>query len=633
MAAITLTPNVDDAVSLELHDRDPFYVAQPGPTLPIVAYDEEYAESQDTEGGRRVRSRATNPEGSIPLLLSVNDPIDFWAALDDLQQTVELCRRKGGELTYAPDDGTSVTYDLESIRISELPQEFVHLRTAMPVLEFTCRPYGRLAPITLVTNATSTDPIQSVSLPDIPGSVPALVEATITDSATQARDHLEVGLDDAWDGTAALLTDSASLSVSGLAGATATRTGAYSGATNNVRRATLATSPVGITGATGLTHKGRHRAKVRIYASGTGPVYLRAAWRIGSGPWTRNKWVQAFVLGNFSEVDLGVVVGNDSGTLTVRVEAYSETSGDTLDVDYLIMFPTAKYAKAKVPVTGIPAAEAFSYRDAFNQTAGNLSGKSPDTGSGTWTEAGTAPNFTVVAGAAHNLTRASAAARFATLGSATGDQASTVEVDPSVVGTYGVLARYVDTSNYLYGAITRTAGATSKVTLDVVEVIAGTATTLYSSADMRRLTSTVITLVAGAGEWIAAVDSTVYASGYRSSLDSGGTLATGKIGIYDSGSGSTHTFDNFASWTPTTQHVIAASGAVILDHESIARSDGTRPPTFEGNYLTCPPAGRESRTHRLAVKLRRLNVDGLPNANIADNQRVDVTVTPRVALL
>lgn len=71
---------------------------------------------------------------------------------------------------------------------------------------------------------------------------------------------------------------------------------------------------------------------------------------------------------------------------------------------------------------------------------------------------------------------------------------------------------------------------------------------------------------------------------------------------------------------------------MILDDDSIARSDGTRPPHFEGHYLTCPPAGREDRTHRLAVKMRRADVDTAPDTQIADSQRVDITVTPRVVL-
>jgi hypothetical protein len=202
----------------------------------------------------------------------------------------------------------------------------------------------------------------------------------------------------------------------------------------------------------------------------------------------------------------------------------------------------------------------------------------------------------------------------------------------------GPAIRFTDASNYLMVSPNLANSA-----LDVRLTVAGTPTTLASVLVNFKLNQWY-TLRLGAtsvGQWAAwycmglVGDMVPIGDGFNSSLASG-TLSSGYAGLVDYNSGSspvTRSFDNFSAWTPNPQNVTAASGAVILDHESIARSDGTRPPEFTGSYLKCPPAGREDRTHRLAVKLRRNDIDTLPDANISDGQRVDVTAIPRVALL
>lgn len=864
-ATLTLTPNTSGGVSQALNDRNPFTVAQEGFSLPTPQYDEEYAESIDTEGGRRVRSRPQNPTGKIPLQVRGANIAAVWTALSNLQQTVETCRRYGGVLAYTPTGGTAVSYDLESIHISDLPQDELTFSRARPVLEFVARPYGRLTPVTIAAAATSSDPIQSVPLLDIPGSVDALIEATITDVAAQARDHLEVGLDDdlpaqaaystavladtpalywrlgasgttdqsgnarngtgaggitiggqspgalvgdtdaatdfdgtddritssyapftagstitvegwawrdtssgadvlfgtssgstptwlyiasgsqnvvfspdntalttwtsAWPGnaqwvhwaftfnetsnnaslyingvlvstqtqatnystpgnfaigtragtfdpfdgkmdevavytsalsatrirahyligrgnyTTPFLIDSKELTASGLAGTSSTRTGAYLDSSNNVYRATLATVPVGVCEATGLNHRSRQRVKARVYASGTGPYYARVAFRIGSGPWTRGSWVTCLD-DVFNEIELGIVSPNpDVGTLTVRIEAYTSTPGDTFDVDYILLIPTSKYAKARCPFDGIPYSPVFSASDAFNQTAGALNAKTADLG-GAWTTSGSATDLAVVAGSSHNLQRSTtsdASPRFAVIGSAAGSQAvSVLESASGLVSAtptvqLGVVARFVDSSNYLV-ATWRPYATPYVITVD--EVLAGVTTNLYTgSAPGIGQNSQVVLAVAG-GNWIFGFANgsnvpVVVSSGYRASLDTG-ALASGKVGIFDystSSSAVTRVYDNFAAWVPDVQHVTAASGAVIIDHESIARSDGTRPSEFEGSYLRSAPEGREGRTARMVVKLRRTDVDTTPDTQIADAQQVSVSATPRVALV
>lgn len=829
---LTLTPSLSSAVAQALNDRNPFYLAADGLDLPVVSYDEEYAESIYMEGGRRVRSREQNPEGKVTLMLTGGlTGSQVRTYLDQLEQTVQACRVYGGTLALALEGTTTVTYDLESISLTALDVGEFQFARAVAEISVTTRPYGRLAPVSLVTNATSSDPIQSVSLADIPGSAPALVQATVTDTATQARDHLEIGLDadydpstrtnlvtnpsfetnttgwstsvpayhlnsgavltrvaptvvqsgsyvgqivtpgsaaaegvayafsgytflagtaytlsmrvmasaatnvdlvlgkasaDAarsdlslaagtwtdisvtwtpaadgstvyavlrtdqggspvartiqidkvmveaassagsyfdgrvggiWTGTADASTsmlgtfplyDSAWMDTTGLAGSATTRTGAYS--SNGVIRATLASTQVGICEKTALTHKGRHRVKARVYGTDTGPMYARVAYRVASGSWTRNGWVRVPAMDAFYEIDLGLVQALPAGTLTVRIEAYSEAGGDTLDVDYLLLIPAYRWAKAKGTVE--PGAT-FATWDTFDQSAGNLDAPKAANIGGNWAEFNrTGANGFQVETTGHTAQRTTVSDAsldnggcYAVLGSAvaTCTVQATVKVSQFYESEqrFGLLARYADTNNWVALVLSDHTGPSYigyalvllKKKAGSVSEIAYWGSSIFSIPNYAHL----LRLELGAdGSYRTYWGGTLLSSGSDPDLVTGGTLASGKCGLYDAYTqavASTRNYDDFQTTTPSATHVIDASGAVVLGDDSIARSDGTRPPSFEGSYLTVPPAGREDRTHRLAVKMRRSDVDIAPDADITDSQRVDVTVTPRVVLL
>lgn len=826
---LTLTPNLSGGVAQALNDRNPFYIAQDGLDMPVVSYDEEYAESIYMEGGRRTRSREQNPEGKVTLHLTGGlSGSQVRTYLDQLEQTVQACRVYGGVIALALEGTTTVYYDIESISLSTLGVADFQFERVSVELSVTTRPYGRLAPVSLVSNATSSDPIQSVSLANIPGSAPALVQATVTDTATQARDHLEIGLDadydpstrtnlvtnpsfetnttgwstsvpayhlnsgavlsrvtptvaqsgsyvgqivtpgaanaegvayafsgytflagtaytlsmrvmadaatdvdlilgkasaDAawsdlslaagtwtdisvtwtpaadgstvyavlhtdlggspvartiqidkvmveaassagtyfdgrvggiWTGTADASTsmlgtfplyDSAWLDTTGLAGSATTRTGAYS--SNGVIRTTLASTQVGICEKTGLPHKGRHRVKARVYGTDTGPMYARVAYRVASGSWTRNGWVRVTALDGFYELDLGLVTGPAAGTLSVRVEAYSEAGGDTLDVDYLLLIPAYRYAKAKGETT--PGAT-FATWDTFDQSAGNLDAPKAANIGGNWAEANRtgADGFQVeTTGHTAQRTTVSDASLdgggcYAYLGSAVA--ACTVQATVKFYQTvnegsrFGLLARYSDTNNWV--ALVLVSVGLEVPSLSLYKKKSGTVSRVawWNSGlfDTKNYTHLLRLDLGVDGFYRTYWGGTLLSSGSDPDLATGGALASGKCGLYDaytSSSANTRNYDDFQTTTPSATHVIDASGAVVLGDDSIARSDGTRPPSFEGSYLTVPPAGREDRTHRLAVKMRRSDVDIAPDANIGDSQRVDVTVTPRVVLL
>lgn len=124
------------------------YVQQDGLVLPVVSREDTYAEGSDSEGRTRVRSRALNSEaGSFSVFFKATSAALFWDAVDNLQELVESAHRNKGTLTYAPPGGVAVTFDLEAINVTDLPQKGVHLRQfhGEATVSFESKPYGRLA--------------------------------------------------------------------------------------------------------------------------------------------------------------------------------------------------------------------------------------------------------------------------------------------------------------------------------------------------------------------------------------------------------------------------------------------------------------------------------------------------------
>jgi len=124
------------------------YVQQDGLSLPVVTTENTYAEGSDSEGRTRIRSRATNSEaGSFAVFFKGATDALFWDAVDNLQELVLSAHRNKGTLTYTPPNGVAVTYDLEAINVTDLPQRGVLLahRHGEATVSFETKPYGRLA--------------------------------------------------------------------------------------------------------------------------------------------------------------------------------------------------------------------------------------------------------------------------------------------------------------------------------------------------------------------------------------------------------------------------------------------------------------------------------------------------------
>lgn len=413
---------------------------------------------------------------------------------------------------------------------------------------------------------------------------------------------------------------------------------------NNTIRATLTTTPVAVLSTAELTHIGAFKIKVRLWASADG-TQVRLAWRQGRDQFTENLWQTPVASAKWCEVDLGIVTLREAllGTQTWqgRIEAKASTAGTTVDVDYLEVIPVAAgYGKAR---TGLrfDSPTAFSGRDEFEQTAGNLAGKTAAVG-GNWAEAGDAGNFAVNA-TLDVVERTSTGpdagnGRFATLDLNLTTCGVAVDVQRAEVGlntsaNRGVVARFTDTSNLLMARLSENTDH-GFVYATVEKVVAGVFTQLkmVDFSGSYPGTYRVILLVDNAGRYLLTTDPLLPGlpvQGHDSVLATGGTLASGDVGIADEmilSFNPYRRYDNFAAWVPEVDHAINSGQSLEFraNGDPCIREDTTgtywgRPGEFNGSRFYLPVDDS-----RVVVKARRNDVDSLPDEAVTDG--VDVTV-------
>lgn len=664
--SVTIEPNVDGAVAQELvGGGEGIWLARQadgGFNLAVPPIAENYATSPDTEGSPRISSKPENPEGGGKVYVGASSASAFSNYLSDFQETAEAIRtcanRVKGYLTYTPAAGPTVTYELLSFRITEMPQDGLLQQRffAEITFEFTCAPYGLLEQVTVFSNANGSDPLLVADVPSITSSAPARPTLTLTEQASVNIDHLEIGLSDPrWDASAwDFLLDKAELTAAGFAATATTRTGAWS-AGAAVWRSTLLTSSVVNVGTGSQPHIGRHRIKARVYGAGTGTIRMRLRWRVGSGQFSTNKWITLPGLANWYELDLGLIdipeVVTGTQSWEGQIEAYSSVTGDTLDVDYVKVIPAWRYFKARAPLPlGTPSA--FSAASAFSTESGAITGDSLMAG-GTWQGAGDADDFTASAGVATRTATSDAAntGRFATASGATLTDAG-VRIDFKWSGVShnlraGVLLRYTDASNYLLARLDE--WASGGPSIYIFKRVAGSLTTLGSwltggqlfapdtwfTLEMVCTSDGVFSVAFGRQGAHVAV-----AHGQDAALATGGALASGKTGFYDEqvdSTASTRTYDNFVAWVPDTRHALNAGKTVKIRHDSAelepaSGSNWSPAPGVEGAYPLLAPAGREGLTQRMVISHHPLDTDELPATDPTNAIRADLVATPRVLL-
>jgi hypothetical protein len=330
-------------------------------------------------------------------------------------------------------------------------------------------------------------------------------------------------------------------------------------------------------------------------------------------------------------------------------------------VDYLMLIPVeAGYGKATADYAHSPGV--IVARDSFAGLGSGtgLSGRTPDVGAA-WVSAGVATDFvgsttTETTTTQPRVTRTTAVVevtpRLAVFGSAMTNQevAANAYIGGSFEGearSQGVVARYVDSSNYLQLQWRMHTDGSKHV--EIVRTLAGVATTLVSVpltglSLIRSLRLLVFTSGRAVGTVTTSAGSTTTVETTDSSLATAGALASGKAGLSDqnnaAGLGSARKYDDVFISTPAAEPIVLYPGRQLdIRSDSTIResSDGTqwgRPPSYRGSRFRVSPAGDRDRVTRTVVLAHRNNLDaGGEWTPLTDSLTLAATFSPRCSIV
>ena len=449
---------------------------------------------------------------------------------------------------------------------------------------------------------------------------------------------------------ASLIIDSDDVTLVG--GAQTTQAGAYdpNATGNNVVSMTAINVPATMVASPDTALVGTFRVKARFYlADLNGRV--RVSYRTGDGPVQSNSFKTPVVSGAWHEIDLGEIsldaVTRGPQRSVIYIDAKSVSGTSVVKWDHLQLIPSRRYGKARgiVPASASSTIAGF---DGFNQAGSpNLSGATPDIGSA-WSGAGSANDWTV--DSTNAWARRTAVSDTAGTGrreflggtqsavSLYGEFASTGPL--FLIQHLGLVVRYVNATNWATLTITNN-GA-----LRLRKSIAGTVTSIWAYGSFRPTAQSLTSLplavsVSADGVWAVSAAGAQLATGTDADFATGGTLASGSQGIYDeytSAIAQTRTADNVSVYVPPVAGRVVYSGQSIdIDSASTQRRDAAglnrgEPVFYRGSRFYVDPSGDDGRVSRLAVKMRRVDVDREADANIADNQTIAVSVRPRYLL-
>jgi hypothetical protein len=505
---------------------------------------------------------------------------------------------------------------------------------------------------------TLDGPIDYFTVSGVTGQVPAWPDLTLTDPDTQARNHVEIGVQDNFDpDNAEPLLRNLAAGLTAQGGSSSTHSGSYS--TNTVL-AVLTTSPVSVCTAAGQAHKGKWKVRARVYPSAT-TVLVRLAWRAGNGPFAQEKWIA--VPGNdaWYDLDLGTVDIKElpSGhTSEFRVEARSTEGVPTVHVDIMTLIPADSLAVLRGSTTeDTPTGAAVAAEDFSTHATAALSGTTPLlVPSGNWGVSGSGGTYyTSAARDAYIETSGDASTglggEFARLGTGTltnGNISAQVETDYREYWT-GVFMRYTATNNWLAAVFAR-GNMFSDRFITLIKDVAGTPTVMGITSCP---TDSWIYMGAGSTGDVGVLTSSDGSSWtWRilvladSDVATAGALASGGYGIYhtcwDTVDTSTARFDNIAvvgdaELTSISNPALNADQTLSVLHNNAITATSTgsnRTPIREGRYPRLLPATRNATDSRIVVRARRDDIDnGFADTGETDTLTGSLTVTPRVHLL
>ena len=382
-----------------------------------------------------------------------------------------------------------------------------------------------------------------------------------------------------------------------------------------------------------LTHTGSYRvwARVRTTATVTAPK-VRLVWDVGDFTGgSENDAAQLPLASGFWLADLGEVRLDPAPVGAHRWRGtISAAGGDgAFAIDRIWFQPIDEYAGRLSASSAVGVGiSGYSARDEFDQTSGNLTGKTLPLG-GTWTYAsGDTDDFTMDT-TNHWVQRTTTSDTAERLLYANGPTLTdtVVQIDFKLSTPAGgareafVLFRYVDANNYGFAKV---AYSGSGPYLLIGYKLAGSLNTL-ASPNVPEYSNAWWTLRAQATAdgklyaWLYPQGSTPPSTPTASRTDGSGpfstseTLASGKVGFgdYNSGGAVTRLYDNFSAWAPD-----AADALLVANLDAQLRTDGMYRKTAEtyyqdfygpvsrviGDLPRIPPAGMENRTTEIFLK-------------------------------
>jgi hypothetical protein len=400
------------------------------------------------------------------------------------------------------------------------------------------------------------------------------------------------------------------------------------------------TAPLGA-----MVHQGTYRVWIKATLSANKPT-VRLAWAVGdllNAVYNDPSTVDSTTAGSFL-LDLGEVRLDASPVGTHQWKGLIQAKGSSvsLTLEEFWRVPVDEgYGTIRAITNTDPGITVYSGQDSFDQTTGALTGKTANVG-GTWVGAGDADDFQVVA--TDEITRtavsdaSAATGRLVTLNTNNTTIVSQVDFKYSayMTGTdqLGVIARYVDANNWFSASVANFAGSAGGVRWS--KVVGGVLTSGENSVSgpyhsmalnawwtIRLEVNTDGTWTIYFGPQGGALTATM--SGSDTALATGGTLATGDVGIVDArttATASTRTYDNFAAYVPNVDAVIYASQSIELRHDGMYRENSSGstwvPIIPRGDLLRLPPAGLEARTAEVFVKASRGDLETYPDAGTDD---------------
>lgn len=664
------------AAQLDIHNNTNGYQVLVPAEFPPPQPKPAYATSYDTEGSIATEeAHYENRTISLKVRVFGTTAANYETRLNALYKMVGQINREGGSLKITTPNNTVCYFDLvpEATATAAVDKSWQTKLYTIVDLQLVARPFWRGAEVSYSTRSETTLPALIFTETGPDGDVPALGRLVVTD-ATGANQWTGIvaGESRYYNPSTAATTSALFLQaedLTPLGASTDTAGAAGASGTNVIRNTDLTTTYQAIlkseidSSNLALTHKGTFRIWARLYrpTGNSGAVSVRLEW--AEGDYTRVALNDPVVYranereGAFTWANLGPVnISPASNRWEFRLLAKSTVAGDEIDADCFVLFPTEVVYTELAGIARFLTPSSFSARDEFDQSPGALSGKTLPIG-GTWSGAGDADDFSVVAADEDESTRARRTAvsdanlnsgRYGIAGS-TDYTNVVVQADVwinNVAGsadedTYlGVLARYTDTNNWLMAVIEpRDEG------FHIRKRVSGTVTTIETVTGLRvedGVPWSIRLMVDTTGRWWAycfAVGTTPtapLASGQDAALATGGALATGKPGIYDAHtklSALNRNYDNFIVFVPTLDAAIFASQSLTLSHAGASREDSTG--TFSapvssvrGRYLKIPPGGPEGRSTRLIVKGFRYDPYTSPDGGI-DDISAQLHVTPR----